>query len=125
VEQKLQAAIDRLAPPVAEKTKPAVKKKVFGKSGAKKPAPTKVAKRKTSKDKDAEADVKDGKTASSDAKTLPPNQSIEEVLVFELPKEGGKSLKLELPADAFGEKGTLEFEIVRQPAVAAADRPGA
>jgi len=45
------------------------------------------------------------------AESIYPNATIEDLLVFEPPIDTIKYLRLELPASAFGESGTLRFEI--------------
>ncbi len=43
--------------------------------------------------------------------SLDPGEVIRDVLLFETPAERAEHLRLELPASAFGEQGSLRFEI--------------
>jgi len=52
-----------------------------------------------------------------------PNKTIQDLLVFEPPIDTIEYLRLELPASAFGEKGTLRFEIPKEWIGVAADAP--
>lgn len=126
VEQRLQQVIDQVAPKTPEVI-PSGKKRLSGKGSPKKPVASKSSKRKTSKEREAEQDVPEAgvkdKGAPPASKVLGPNETIEDLLVFELPKPSCKRLKLELPAAAFGEKGSVEFEIAHEPDVGG-KRPG-
>jgi len=52
-----------------------------------------------------------------------PNKTIQDLLVFEPPIDTIEYLRLELPASAFGEKGTLRFEIPKEWIGVAAEAP--
>jgi hypothetical protein len=52
-----------------------------------------------------------------------PREVIEDMLVFPKPADGVKMLRLELPADAFGERGVLRFEIPTSMVVDLTTRP--
>jgi hypothetical protein len=45
---------------------------------------------------------------------LPPFKDTDDVLEFEVPRPGAESLRLELPAGAFGGNGLLRFRIPGQ-----------
>ena len=66
---------------------------------------------------EAEGQVSGGKGS------IYPDQPTEDVLIFERPLKTAKFLRLELPAAAFGEKGSLRFEIPLSMVVAMAE-PG-
>jgi hypothetical protein len=58
-----------------------------------------------------------------ESESIYPGKSIEDKLVFEVPVDSAKYLRLELPASNLGEKGTVRFQIARHFSSTAAEKP--
>ncbi len=67
--------------------------------------------------------LKAGAIGQGGSEPIYPGQSVEDKLIFERPIDAAKVLRLQLPAAAFGGKGTVQFEIPKEMIVQSTEQP--